>query len=127
MARIAGIDIPENKQVEVSLTYIYGIGRSSAQKILEAAQVNAATRVGDLTQQELSRIRQIIDEHYQVEGERRRVVSQNIKRLMDIGCYRGIRHQKGLPVRGQRTRSNARTKRGGRKTVGGLKRVLAKT
>ena len=119
MARIAGIDIPRNKQVEVSLTYIYGIGRSRAQEILEKAQVDPMTRVRDLTDSEVSRLREIIDHEYMVEGDLRREVAMNIKRLTEIGCYRGQRHRRGLPVRGQRTRTNARTRKGPKKTVAG--------
>lgn len=119
MARIAGIDIPRNKQVEVSLTYIYGIGRSRAQEILERAQVDPMTRVKDLTDAEVSRLREIIDHEYVVEGDLRREVAMNIKRLTEIGCYRGQRHRRGLPVRGQRTRTNARTRKGPKKTVAG--------
>lgn len=119
MARIAGIDIPRNKQVEVSLTYIYGIGRSRAQEILERAQVDPMTRVKDLTDAEVSRLREIIDHEYMVEGDLRREVAMNIKRLTEIGCYRGQRHRRGLPVRGQRTRTNARTRKGPKKTVAG--------
>lgn len=112
MARIAGVDVPRDKRVEVALTYIYGIGRSSSKKILEAAEVNPSTRVKDLTEDELNRIRNIIVANYRVEGDLRREVNQNIKRLIDIGCYRGVRHRKGLPVRGQRTKTNARTRKG---------------
>lgn len=119
MARIAGIDIPRNKQVEVSLTYIYGIGRSRSQEILERAQVDPMTRVKDLTDAEVSRLREIIDHEYMVEGDLRREVAMNIKRLTEIGCYRGQRHRRGLPVRGQRTRTNARTRKGPKKTVAG--------
>ncbi|HSM55415.1 MAG: 30S ribosomal protein S13 [Chloroflexota bacterium] len=119
MARIAGIDIPRNKQVEVSLTYIYGIGRSRSQEILEKANVDPMTRVRDLTDSEVSRLREIIDGEYKVEGDLRREVAMNIKRLTEIGCYRGLRHRRGLPVRGQRTRTNARTRKGPKKTVAG--------
>ncbi len=118
MARIEGIDLPRNKRVEIGLTYIYGIGRSSAQDILENTEIDPDTRIQDLTEAEISKLRQEIDENYQVEGELRREVESNIKRLMDIGCYRGLRHRRGLPVRGQRTRTNARTRKGPRKTVG---------
>ncbi|AGB18136.1 MULTISPECIES: 30S ribosomal protein S13 [Thermoanaerobacterium] len=117
MARIAGIDLPREKRVEIGLTYIYGIGRSRANEILAKAGVNPDTRVKDLTEDEVSRLRDIIDKEYKVEGDLRREVSLNIKRLIDIGCYRGIRHRKGLPVRGQRTRTNARTRKGPKKTV----------
>lgn len=119
MARIAGVDIPRNKQVETSLTYIYGIGRSRSQEILDRADVDPKTRVRDLTDSEVSRLREIIDTQYMVEGDLRREVAMNIKRLTEIGCYRGLRHRKGLPVRGQRTRTNARTRKGPKKTVAG--------
>jgi small subunit ribosomal protein S13 len=119
MARIAGVDIPRNKQVAVSLQYIYGIGPSLSQKILAQAGVNPATKVSDLAEDEVNRIREIIDRGYNVEGELRKEVDLNIKRLIEIGSYRGIRHRHGLPVRGQRTRTNARAKRGPRKTVAG--------
>ena len=118
MARIEGIDLPRNKRVEIGLTYIYGIGRSSAQDILKKTGIDPDTRVKDLTEAEISELRREIDESYQVEGELRREVKANIQRLMDIGCYRGLRHRKGLPVRGQRTRTNARTRKGPKKTVG---------
>jgi small subunit ribosomal protein S13 len=126
MARIAGVDLPRDKRVEVSLTYIYGIGRSSSQKILTAAQVNPDTRVRDLAETEVARLREVIDRNYRVEGDLRREIAMNIKRLQEIGCYRGIRHRRGLPVRGQRTRTNARQKRGARKTVAGKRRSRAK-
>jgi small subunit ribosomal protein S13 len=126
MARIAGVDLPRDKRVEIALTYIYGIGRTSSNKILHMANVNRDTRVKDLTVAEMGRIREIIDREYKVEGDLRREVSMNIKRLMEIGCYRGLRHRRNLPVRGQRTRTNARTKRGPRKTVAGRKRSRAK-
>lgn len=118
MARIAGIDLPKDKRIEIALTYIYGIGRPSSNKILKAAGVNPDTRAKDLKEEEVSRIAAIIHKEYKVEGDLRREASQNIKRLIDIGCYRGVRHRKSLPVRGQRTRSNARTRKGPRKTVG---------
>lgn len=117
MARIAGVDLPRDKRVEIALTYIYGIGRSRSNEILAKAGVNPDTRVKDLTEEEVSRLREIIDKEYKVEGDLRKEVAMNIKRLMDIGCYRGIRHRRGLPVRGQRTRTNARTRKGPRKTV----------
>ncbi len=117
MARIAGVDLPKEKRVEIGLTYIYGIGVSSARKILEKAGVNPDTRVKDLTDEQENAIRKIIDESYSVEGDLRREVALNIKRLTEIGCYRGIRHRKGLPVRGQRTKTNARTRKGPRKLV----------
>jgi small subunit ribosomal protein S13 len=119
MARIAGVDLPRDKRVEVSLTYIYGIGRSLSNEILEKAAVSPDTRVRDLTEAEVARVREVIDRDYRVEGDLRREVQMNVKRLMEIGCYRGLRHRQGLPVRGQRTRTNARTKRGPRKTVPG--------
>jgi len=117
LARIEGVDLPRNKRIEIGLTYIYGIGRSLSSKILETAGVNPDTRVKDLTEAEISKIRDEIDK-YQVEGELRREVRANIKRLMDIGSYRGLRHRRGLPVRGQRTKTNARTRKGPKKTVG---------
>ncbi|KYO63907.1 MULTISPECIES: 30S ribosomal protein S13 [Thermovenabulum] len=118
MARIAGVDLPRDKRVEIALTYIYGIGRSLSNKILKEANVNPDTRVKDLTEKEISKLRDIIEKNYKVEGDLRREVAMNIKRLIEIGCYRGIRHRRGLPVRGQRTRTNARTRKGPRKTVG---------
>lgn len=126
MARIAGRDLPRDKRVEVALTYIYGIGPSLSREILARTQVNPDTRVRDLTEAEVSRLREVIDREYRVEGDLRREVAMNIKRLTEIGCYRGIRHRKNLPVRGQRTRTNARTKRGPRKTVPGRRRSRAK-
>jgi small subunit ribosomal protein S13 len=126
MARIAGIDLPRDKRVEVSLTYIYGIGRTRSQELLEQANINPDTRVRDLAEAEVARLRELIDRNYRVEGDLRREVAMNIKRLQEIGCYRGIRHRKGLPVRGQRTRTNARQKRGSRKTVAGKRRARAK-
>jgi small subunit ribosomal protein S13 len=119
MARIAGIDIPKNKQISVSLTYIYGIGPSLSQRILAEAKVNPVTKVSELAEEEVNRIREIIDKEYNTEGELRKEVDLNIKRLIEIGSYRGTRHRRGLPARGQRTRTNARTKRGPRKTVAG--------
>ncbi len=119
MARIAGIDIPRDKRVEVSLTYIFGIGRSSSQNILAQANVDPNTRVKDLNEAEVSRLRQIIDQEYTVEGDLRRQTHMNIKRLTEIGCYRGLRHRRGLPVHGQRTKTNARTRKGPKKTVAG--------
>jgi small subunit ribosomal protein S13 len=118
MARIAGVDIPRDKRVEVSLTYIFGIGPTSAKKIIERTNIDPDTRVRNLTEEEVNRLREVIDKEYTVEGDLRRTVSMNIKRLVEIKCYRGIRHQRGLPVRGQRTRTNARTRRGPRRTVG---------
>lgn len=118
MARIAGVDLPKNKRIEIGLTYIYGIGLTSAQSILKEAGVNADTRVKDLTEDEINRIKEIIDKKYKVEGELRSDITSSIKRLMDIGSYRGLRHRRGLPVRGQRTKTNARTRKGPKKTVG---------
>ena len=122
MARIAGIDLPKNKRIEVALTYIYGIGRSSSQKILAQAGVEFSTRSDDLTESEVGKIREIIDREFEVEGDLRRETAMNIKRLMDLGCYRGLRHRRGLPVRGQKTKTNARTRKGPRKTVAGKKK-----
>ncbi|QGU00803.1 SSU ribosomal protein S13p (S18e) [Candidatus Syntrophocurvum alkaliphilum] len=122
MARIAGVDLPRDKRVEISLTYIFGIGRSSAQKILAEAGINQATRVKDLTEEEVSKLREIIDKTYQVEGDLRREVNMNVKRLMDMGNYRGLRHRRGLPVRGQQTKTNARTRKGPKRTAGGRKK-----
>jgi small subunit ribosomal protein S13 len=119
MARIAGVDLPRDKRVEVGLTYIYGIGRSSSEDILRRAGVDPSTRVRNLTESEVSRLREIIDREYRVEGDLRREVQMNIKRLMEIGSYRGLRHRRSLPVRGQRTRTNARTRKGPKKTVAG--------
>jgi len=126
MARIAGVDIPNDKQVAISLTYIYGIGRTQAQKILAQTKVDPTVRVRDLTDEDINRIREVIDKGHIVEGDLRREVRQNIQRLVEINCYRGIRHRRGLPVRGQRTRTNARTKRGIRRTVAGKRRSVAK-
>jgi small subunit ribosomal protein S13 len=126
MARIAGVDLPREKRVEVSLTYIFGIGRSRSQEILRTANINPDIRVRDLDESEVARLREVIDKNYRVEGDLRREVAMNIKRLQEIGCYRGIRHRRGLPVRGQRTRTNARQKRGARKTVAGKRRSRAK-
>lgn len=118
MARIAGVDIPKDKQARIALTYIYGVGPTTSRSILEKAQVGEEIRMKDLTEEEVTRIRSVIDKEYEVEGDLRRSVSMNIKRLMDIGAYRGLRHRKGLPVRGQRTHTNARTRKGPKKTVG---------
>ncbi len=123
MARIAGVDIPNDKQVGIALTYIYGIGRSRALEICQGTGVDPTKKVRDLSDEELSRIREFIDRHYKVEGELRAEVRQNIQRLIEINCYRGIRHRRGLPVRGQRTRTNARTRKGPRKTVAGKRRA----
>ena len=122
MARIAGVDIPNEKVAEVSLTYIFGVGRTSAKKILELAKVNPAAKVRDLTEQEIQSIREIIERTYTVEGDLRNRVTMNIKRHMDLGSYRGLRHRRGLPVRGQRTHTNARTRKGPRKAVGAKKK-----
>ena len=122
MARIAGVDLPREKRVEIGLTYVYGIGRVSAAKILEKAQVNPDTRVRELTDDEVRRISEVIDAEYMVEGDLRREVALNIKRLQEIGCYRGIRHRKGLPVRGQKTKTNARTRKGPKRTVANKKK-----
>ena len=122
MARIAGVDLPRKKRVEIGLTYIYGIGRKSSQKILTEAGVSLDTRVRDLTDDEVGRIRDVIDKTQMVEGDLRREIALNIKRLVEIGCYRGIRHRKGLPVRGQRTKTNARTRKGPRRTVANKKK-----
>ena len=122
MARIAGVDLPREKRVEIGLTYIYGIGRVSSNKILEAANVDPSTRVKDLTDDEVKRISAVIDETMMVEGDLRRDVTLNIKRLQEIGCYRGIRHRKGLPVRGQKTKTNARTRKGPKRTVANKKK-----
>ena len=123
MARIAGVDLPREKRVEIGLTYIYGIGRPTSLAILEKAGINPDTRVKNLTEDEAGKIRKIIDEDYLVEGDLRREVSLNIKRLMEIGSYRGIRHRRGLPVRGQKTKTNARTRKGPKKTVGRKKKA----
>ena len=122
MARIAGVDLPREKRVEIGLTYVYGIGRTSAKKILEATGINPDTRVKDLTEDEIGKIREAIDHEYTVEGDLRREVALNIKRLVEIGSYRGIRHRKGLPVRGQRTKTNARTRKGPKRTIANKKK-----
>ena len=122
MARIAGIDLPKNKRIVVALTYIYGIGNSTAEQILASTQIDANTRTDKLTEAEVSRLRDEIDRNCKVEGDLRREISMNIKRLMDLGCYRGLRHRKGLPVRGQRTKTNARTRKGPARTVAGKKK-----
>lgn len=126
MARIAGVDLPREKRVEVALTYIYGVGRSTAQRILDDTAVSPDTRVRDLSDAEVARLRQAIERQVKVEGALRTEVAMNIKRLMDIGCYRGIRHRRGLPVRGQRTHTNARTKKGPRRPIAGRKKVVKK-
>jgi len=122
MARIAGVDLPREKRVEIGLTYIYGIGRPSSLRILKEAGINPDTRVRDLTDDEVAKLRDVIDATQQVEGDLRREVALNIKRLMEIGCYRGIRHRKGLPVRGQKTKTNARTRKGPKRTVANKKK-----
>ena len=122
MARISGVDLTREKRVQICLTYVYGIGRVSATKILEAAKVNPDTRVRDLTDDEVKRISEVIDADYMVEGDLRREIAMNIKRLQEIGCYRGIRHRKGLPVRGQKTKTNARTRKGPKRTVANKKK-----
>jgi small subunit ribosomal protein S13 len=127
VARIAGIDLPKKKRAEVGLTYIFGIGRTTARAILGKAGIDVNKKVQDLTDDEVSKIRSIITSDYKVEGSLRSEVQMNLKRLMDIGCYRGLRHRKGLPVRGQRTRTNSRTRKGRRKTVAGKKKTAAKT
>lgn len=126
MARIAGVDLPRNKRIIVGLTYIFGVGESGSKKILGLAQVSEDARTDQLTSEEVNRIREIIEKGYRVEGDLRRDRSMNIKRLMDLGCYRGIRHRKGLPVRGQRTHTNARTRKGPRRETVAIKRVVAK-
>jgi small subunit ribosomal protein S13 len=123
MARIAGVDIPREKRLEISLTYIYGIGRNTAQQVTDATGISRDTRVRDLTEEEVARLRAYIDQNIKVEGDLRRQVSQDIKRKMEIGCYEGLRHRKGLPVHGQRTRTNARTRKGPKKTVAGKKKA----
>jgi small subunit ribosomal protein S13 len=126
MARIAGVDLPRNKRIEIALTYIFGIGRASALQICEKAEIDRHAKTDNLSDGEVVRLREIIEQGYKVEGDRRREVSQNIKMLMDIGCYRGLRHRRGLPVRGQRTHTNARTRKGPAKTIAGKKRAPAK-
>ena len=122
MARIAGIDLPREKRIEIGLTYIYGIGRTSAQKILEMTGINPDIRVKDLTEDQEAALRDVIDKHFTIEGDLRREVALNIKRLIEIGCYRGMRHRRGLPVRGQRTKTNARTRKGPKKTIANKKK-----
>jgi small subunit ribosomal protein S13 len=126
MARIAGVDLPRDKRVEIGLTYIYGIGLATSQEILDNTGISPDTRIKDLGEEEVARLREIIDRDYVVEGDLRREIGLNIKRLQEIGCYRGMRHRRNLPVRGQRTRTNARTKRGARRTVAGKKRAARK-
>jgi len=126
MARISGVDIPRNKTIEIALTYIYGIGVTSSQHILNRLNISGGTRVRDLTEEQVNRIREVIDREYKTEGDLRREVQLNIKRLMDIGCYRGLRHRRGLPARGQRTKTNARTRRGKKGSPIGIKKKAAK-
>ena len=126
MARIAGVDIPRDKRVEISLCYIYGIGLTTSRKILERTRISPDIRVKDLSEEQVNRLREVIDREYKVEGDLRREVDGNIRRLIEIGCYRGIRHRRNLPVRGQRTRTNARTRRGPKRTVAGKKKAAAK-
>ena len=126
MARIAGVDLPREKRVEIALTYIYGIGLETSKKVLEQSGVSPATRVRDLTEDEVSRMREVIDRELTVEGDLRREITANIKRLMEIGCYRGIRHRRGLPVRGQRSKTNARTRKGPKRSVAGKKKTVKK-
>jgi small subunit ribosomal protein S13 len=126
MARIAGVDIPRNKKIEVAIRYVFGIGASNGMDVLRKANINPATRTRDLTEEEVSRIREVVEREYRVEGDLRREIQMNIKRLMDIGCYRGLRHRKGMPVRGQRTRTNARTRRGRKGQAIGIKKKTVK-
>lgn len=126
MARISGVDLPRNKRIEIGLTYIFGIGRAAAREILEKAGINPDTKVSDLTDNDAARLRGVIERDYKVEGALRTEISMNIKRLMDIGCYRGLRHRRKLPVRGQRTHTNARTHKGPRKAIAGKKKAKAK-
>jgi len=126
MARIAGIDLPRNKRLEIALTYIYGIGRSVARELCAKAEIDGSVKTDILTDSEVVRLREIIESDYKIEGDLRREISQNIKMLMDIGCYRGLRHRRGLPVRGQRTHTNARTRKGPKKTVAGRKKPATK-
>ena len=126
MARIAGVDSPREKRVEISLCYIYGIGLTTSRKILEKTRISPDTRVRDLTEEQVNRLREVIDREHKVEGDLRREVDMNIKRLIEIGCYRGMRHRRNLPLRGQRTRTNARTRRGPKRTVAGKKKASAK-
>jgi small subunit ribosomal protein S13 len=126
LARIAGVDLPKDKRIEVGLTYIFGIGQQSARRILDESGVNPETRVNKLTEEDIAKLRGIIESEFKVEGALRGEVSMNIKRLIDIGSYRGLRHRRGLPVRGQRTKTNARTRKGPRKTVAGKKKAIAK-
>lgn len=127
MPRIAGVDLPRDKRIEIALTYIYGIGRTRAKEILARTGINPDTRMRDITEDEAARLREVIEKGYTIEGDKRREVQTNIQRLIEIGTYRGMRHRRGLPVRGQRTRTNARTRKGKRKTVAGKKKATAKT
>ncbi len=127
MPRIAGVDIPNDKKIEFSLRYVQGIGETTAKKLVSMARISPTTKAKDLSDEDVSKINQLIEQHYIVEGELRRAVSDSVKRLVDIGSYRGTRHKKGLPAHGQRTRHNARTRRGKKQTVGGMRRVLQKT
>lgn len=126
MARIGGVDLPRNKRIDIALTYVYGLGRTSAQRICDRAEVAGDTRTDNLSEGDVIRLRELIEREYRIEGDLRRENAQNIKLLMDIGCYRGLRHRRGLPVRGQRTHTNARTRKGPRKTVAGKKKAPAK-
>ncbi len=126
MARIAGVDIPNEKRIEISLCYIFGIGLTTSRKILDRTRINPDTRTRNLSEEEVNRLREVIDREYRVEGDLRREVDMNIKRLIEIGCYRGMRHRRNLPLRGQRTRTNARTRRGPKRTVAGKKKAAAK-
>ena len=126
MARIAGVDLPRDKRVEIALTYIYGVGLTTSKTILARTDVSPATRVRDLTEDEIGRLREVLEQEYTVEGDLRRVIAANIKRLMDIGSYRGLRHRRGLPVRGQRTKTNARTRKGPRRAIAGKKKIPRK-
>jgi small subunit ribosomal protein S13 len=126
MARIAGVDIPRNKKLEVAITYIYGVGKSNGTEIIQRANVDPLTRVRDLTEEEVGRLREVVEQEYVVEGDLRRETQMNIKRLMDIGCYRGLRHRRGMPVRGQSTRTNARTRRGRKGQAIGIKKKTRK-
>lgn len=126
MARIAGVDLPRDKRVEIALTYIYGVGLPTSMKVLERSGVSPSVRVRDLTEEEIGRLRETLEREYLVEGDLRRAVTANIKRLMEIGCYRGMRHRRGLPVRGQRTRTNARTRKGPKRTIAGRKKAVKK-
>jgi len=126
MARIAGVDLPRNKRIEIGLTYIFGIGRSLAQRICSAAQVDGATKTDELTDDDIQKIRRVIDQDYKVEGDLRREITLNIKRYVDLGCYRGLRHRRNLPARGQRTHTNARTRKGPRRAIAGKKQAPSK-